>query len=130
MVRTSTRQLLAHVLLLAPLALTGCALFDRPDPNRPDPLTGLPKRVPPGERAVSATPNSADANRNGVLASSGPRPSEGTSGLSIRDSRAPEGDRSTQPAAAWTGSESRNNAGSKPTGAASASSDVAGGARI
>jgi hypothetical protein len=131
MVRTSTRQLLAHALLLAPLALTGCAIFDKPDPNRPDPLTGLPKRVPAGERGVSATSNPADANRNGVLASSGPRPADGTSGLSIRDSRAPEADRSTQPSGTWTGSESHSNAGAKPAGVTTASADgAAGGPRV
>lgn len=100
------RRLLAKVTgLLAPLALVGC-LSDKPDPNRPDPLTGLPKRIPPSERAVSSTYN-PERTESAVLASS--RNTEGVSGLSIRDGRDAESDRnsSVTAAGAWTGTESR-----------------------
>src|SRR5947209_895990 len=125
MTEASMRQVRGVGRLLAPallLALAGCALFDRPDPKRPDPLTGLPKRVPPNDRAVSSTYDPAAQNRAGVLATSGQKPPEGTSGLAIRDNRAPESDRATQPAGAWTGKESRTTSASgdvaRPTGAA------------
>ena len=103
------------------LSMAGC-LNDHPDPKRPDPLTGLPKRIPPGERAVSSTYNPADQGRSAMLASSGPQPGEGSSGLGIRDNRASDADRTTQPAGAWTGNQSRNSAtptaGTRPGGAA------------
>ncbi len=115
MIDASTRQVRGIGRWLAPallLALAGCALLDRPDPKRPDPLTGLPKRIPPNDRAVSSTYNPAEQNRAGVLATSGQKPSEGASGLAIRDTRGPEGDHSTQPAGAWTGKESRTTSAS------------------
>src|SRR5262249_42087224 len=98
------RRLVAPALLLA---LSGCALFDRPDPRRPDPLTGLPKRIPANDRPVSSTYNPAEQTRAGIVATSGQRPGEGTSGLTIRDNSKADSDRGTQPAGAWTGKESR-----------------------
>lgn len=92
-----------RVLAVAALVVAGC-VGDKPDSNRPDPLTGLPKRVPPAERAVSSTFN-PQRNDAAVLASANPR-AEGVSGLGIRDGRAPEPDRSVQNTA-WTGTESR-----------------------
>jgi hypothetical protein len=108
MVHSWTRQVVARAVVFVPLALTGCAVFDRPDPNRPDPLTGLPKRIPASDRAVSTTYNPpGDQSRNAMLASSGAKPPESTSGLSIRDSKNPDAG-TTQPTGAWTGNESRN----------------------
>jgi hypothetical protein len=91
------------------VALAGCQT-DRPDPNRPDPLTGLPKRIPPADRAVSSTYDPAGQTRAAMVAASGSRPSDNNSGLSIRDSRGADADRSTQPAGAWTGNQSRGGA--------------------
>src|SRR5262249_214046 len=84
MVRTLTRRTLARALVFAPLLLAGC-ISDRQDPKRADPLTGLPKRVAPGDRAVSTTYNPPDSTKSATIASSGPRPADGASGLSIRD---------------------------------------------
>jgi hypothetical protein len=115
------------------LVVGGCALLDRPDPKRPDPLTGLPKRVPPNDRAVSSTYNPAEQNRAGVLATSGQKaPAEGTSGLAIRDNRSPDSDRSTQQTGAWTGKESRTTSASGDTArpAASTSGNDNSGARV
>lgn len=121
MVRTLTRRILARALVFAPLILAGC-LSDRPDPKRSDPLTGLPKRVPPGDRAVSTTFNPGDNTKAATIATSGPRPADGTSGLSIRDKTA-DVDRSTPTAGAWTGNESRTGA---PNGAKLASATSGG----
>jgi hypothetical protein len=129
--RRGIGRLLAPALLLL---LGGCALFDRPDPKRPDPLTGLPKRVPPSDRAVSSTYNPAEQTRAGVLATSGQKPpSEGTSGLSIRDGKPSDASGSTQQTGAWSGKESRTTPTSTDAGrpaAAPSGSDGNGGVRV
>lgn len=106
--RATFRRIAAAAVLLTPLS--GC-LSDKPDRNLPDPLTGLPRRLPPSERAVASTfgPERTDA---AILASAGTKPAD-SSGLGIRDDRRP-GDERERPLAAsgaWSGSESKSNAG-------------------
>lgn len=99
-----------------PLVLSGC-LADRPDAKRPDPLTGLPPRIPADQREVSSTYRPNDRSTPAVVAAAGPKAPGDMSNLSIRD-RGPEQDRGTvNPTGAWSGLESKSGS-AMPTGGA------------
>lgn len=99
------------VLMVVAVALSGCA-STKPDPNRPDPLTGLPRRVPTSDRAVAST-YAPERSESAVLTSANGKAPDGVSGLGIRDTRDSEADRGRNSPAAnsWTGTESRSNSG-------------------
>lgn len=83
----------------------GC-VTDRPDPRRPDPLTGLPKQIPPGQRPVSST---FDPKRNEAAAvSASANTAPGVSNLSIGGNAPTSASAaSSNAASAWSGTESK-----------------------
>ncbi|MCX7699475.1 MAG: hypothetical protein N2039_01225 [Gemmataceae bacterium] len=96
---------------LTTLALAAGCVTDRPDPRRPDPLTGLPKQIPPADRAISST---FDPKRNeaaAVTASANTNPGSmngGVSNLSIGGtSPSSPSSTSSTAASAWSGTESK-----------------------
>lgn len=103
--RRGVRRLL-WIILPGMFLGSGCQLFDRPN-GRPtssevDPLTGLPPRVEPDKRIVSATSTyNHPANRTTPASLAGV-PNRSSEDLRIGDARRDERDRSLQPAG-WNG---------------------------